>query len=141
MKALFEISCTQDFQILFSNGRNSEKGHNLDMKKIGVNYFFMRNTHMKFQNPNMHHSEVNTHTDKPNAICPSNLKSWGHKQEMLLALLQIIAKLYFILPVLHTCNTSHYENLPMQYMGIFSAVISENFDRKILIFLYFCSKH
>ena len=37
---LFEISCTQDFQILFSKGHNSEKGHNLDMKKIQVNYFF-----------------------------------------------------------------------------------------------------
>ena len=35
MKAqiLFEISCTQDFQILFSKGHNSEKGHNSDMKK------------------------------------------------------------------------------------------------------------
>ena len=31
---LFEISCTQDFQILFSKGHNSEKGDNLDMKKI-----------------------------------------------------------------------------------------------------------
>ena len=30
---LFEISCTQDFQILFSKGHNSEKGHNSDMKK------------------------------------------------------------------------------------------------------------
>ena len=29
---LFEISCTQDFQNLFSKGHNSEKGHNLDMK-------------------------------------------------------------------------------------------------------------
>ena len=37
---LYEISCTQDFQILFSKGHNSEKGHNLDMKKIRVNYFF-----------------------------------------------------------------------------------------------------
>ena len=35
---LFEISCTQDFQILFSKGHNSEKGHNLDMKKNWVNY-------------------------------------------------------------------------------------------------------
>ena len=41
---LFEISCTQDFQILFSKGHNSEKGHNSDRKKIRVNYFFMRNT-------------------------------------------------------------------------------------------------
>ena len=32
-KILFEISCTQDFQILFSKGHNSEKGHNSDMKK------------------------------------------------------------------------------------------------------------
>ena len=30
---LFEITCTQDFQILFSKGHNSEKGHNSDMKK------------------------------------------------------------------------------------------------------------
>ena len=61
---LFEISCTQDFQILFSKGDNSEKGHNSDMKKIWVNYFFMRNVHMKFQNPSIHRSKVNgrTHT-------------------------------------------------------------------------------
>ena len=31
---LFEVSCTQDFQILFSKGHNSEKGHNSDMKKL-----------------------------------------------------------------------------------------------------------
>ena len=30
---LFEISCTQDFQILFSKGHNSKKGHNSEMKK------------------------------------------------------------------------------------------------------------
>ena len=36
---LFEISCTQDFQILFSKRHNSEKGHNSDLKKIRVNYF------------------------------------------------------------------------------------------------------
>ena len=44
MKALaqirFEISCTQDFQILFSKGHNSEKGHNLDMKKYTGQLFF-----------------------------------------------------------------------------------------------------
>ena len=32
-KILLEISCTQDFQILFSKGHNSEKGHNLGTKK------------------------------------------------------------------------------------------------------------
>ena len=37
---LFEISCTQDFQILFSKGHNSEKGHNLDMKKNMGQLFF-----------------------------------------------------------------------------------------------------
>ena len=37
---LFEISCKQDFQILFTKGHNSKKGHNSDMKKIWVNYFF-----------------------------------------------------------------------------------------------------
>ena len=38
MKALaqihFEISCTQDFQNLFSKGHYSNKGHNMYMKKI-----------------------------------------------------------------------------------------------------------
>ena len=61
---LFEISCTQDFQILFSKGHNSEKGHNSDMKKIWVNYFFMRNTYMKFQIPSIHHSKVSNFTEK-----------------------------------------------------------------------------
>ena len=42
-KILFEISCTQDFQILFSRGHDSKRGHNSDMKKLRVNYFLMRN--------------------------------------------------------------------------------------------------
>ena len=66
-KILFEISCTQDFQILFSKGHNSEKGHNLGMKKICVNYFFMRNMYiiyMKFQNPSIHHLKVSNFTEK-----------------------------------------------------------------------------
>ena len=37
---LFEISCTQDFQILFSKGHNLEKGHKLDMKKNMGQLFF-----------------------------------------------------------------------------------------------------
>ena len=37
---LFEISCTQDFQILFSKGHNSEKGNNSDMKKNMGQLFF-----------------------------------------------------------------------------------------------------
>ena len=36
---LFEISCTQYFQILFSKGHNSEKRQNLDMKKYGSTIF------------------------------------------------------------------------------------------------------
>ena len=39
-KILLEISCTQDFQILFSKGHNSEKGHNLGMKKNMCQLFF-----------------------------------------------------------------------------------------------------
>ena len=31
---LFEISCTEDFRILFSKGHNSKSWHNSDMKKI-----------------------------------------------------------------------------------------------------------
>ena len=61
---LFEISCTQDFQILFSKGHNSEKGHNLNMKKIWVNYFFMRNLYMKFKIPSIHRSKVSNFTEK-----------------------------------------------------------------------------
>ena len=37
---LFEISCTQDFQILFLKGHNSEKGNNSDMKKNMDQLFF-----------------------------------------------------------------------------------------------------
>ena len=33
-KLLFEIPCTQDFQILFSKGHNSKRGHDSGMKKI-----------------------------------------------------------------------------------------------------------
>ena len=63
---LFEISCTQDFQILFSKGNNSEKGHNSDMKKkkIRVNYFFIRNLYTKIQNPSMQRSKVSIFTEK-----------------------------------------------------------------------------
>ena len=40
---------------------------------------------MKFQNPSIHHSKVNTHTDrhtdtqtdKPKSICPSNFSKFG----------------------------------------------------------------
>ena len=58
---LFEISCTQDFQILFSKGHNSEKGHNLDMKKNTGQLFFL---YMKFQNPSIHCSKVSNFTEK-----------------------------------------------------------------------------
>ena len=69
MKALaqirFEISCTQDFQNLFSKGHYSNKGHNTNMKKkIQANYFFMRNLYMKFQNPIIHRSKVSNFTEK-----------------------------------------------------------------------------
>ena len=62
---LFEIPCTQDFQILFSKGHNSEKGHNLGMKKKYVStIFFMRNMYMKFQNPSIHRLKVSNFTEK-----------------------------------------------------------------------------
>ena len=37
---LFEISCTQDFQILFSKGHNSKKGNNSEMKKKNMGQLF-----------------------------------------------------------------------------------------------------
>ena len=37
---LLEISCTQDFQILFSKGHNSKKGHNLAIQKNTGQLFF-----------------------------------------------------------------------------------------------------
>ena len=61
---LFEISCTQDFQLLFSKGHNSEKGNNPNMKKIWVNYFFIRNLYTKIQNPSMQHSKASIFTEK-----------------------------------------------------------------------------
>ena len=42
---LFEISCTQDFQILFSKGHNSEKRHNLDIKKNTGQMFLLVRLH------------------------------------------------------------------------------------------------
>ena len=44
--------------LLFSNGHNSGKGYNLDEKQKFIGYFFMRNPHVKFQNPSMHCSKV-----------------------------------------------------------------------------------
>ena len=37
---LFNISCTQDLQILFSKGNDSKKGHNSDMKKYSSTIFY-----------------------------------------------------------------------------------------------------
>ena len=45
-KILFEISCTQDFQILLPKGHNSKRGHNSDMKKITGQLF----SHEKYVN-------------------------------------------------------------------------------------------
>ena len=42
-KILIQISCTQDFQVLFPKEHNSKGGHNSDMKKIMGQLFFMRN--------------------------------------------------------------------------------------------------
>ena len=72
---LFEISCTQDFQILFSKGHNSEKGQNSDMeKKIRVNYFFMRNLYIKFQIPSMRRSKVSIFTESRKFVRLQNFK-------------------------------------------------------------------
>ena len=48
---LFEISCTQDFQISFSKGHNPEKGHNLDMKKNMGQLFFHEESVYKISKP------------------------------------------------------------------------------------------
>ena len=61
---LFEISCTQILQILFSKGHNSKRGHDLDVKKIRVNYFLKRNLSMKFQIPSIHCIKVLNFTEK-----------------------------------------------------------------------------
>ena len=117
-QTLLEISCTQDFQILFSKGHNSEKGHNSGIKKIWVNYFFMRNMCIKFQNPSMCHSKVSqkcnrrtyvrthTQTDKPKAICPSNFsKVWG-----IIKLVQV--RIHFD----KACEDNVSKNIPLLYI-------------------------
>ena len=48
---LFEISCTQNFQILFSKGHNSKKGHNLDMKKNMGQLFFHKESVYEISKP------------------------------------------------------------------------------------------
>ena len=60
---LFEITCTQDFQILFSKGHNSEKGHNLDMKKYGSTFFHEESLY-EIQNPSIHRLTVSNFTEK-----------------------------------------------------------------------------
>ena len=63
-KILFEISCTQDYQILFSKGLNSKRGHDSGMKKIRVNCFLKRNLYMKLQNLSIHRLKVSNFTEK-----------------------------------------------------------------------------
>ena len=53
-QTLFEISCTQDFQILFCKGHNSEKGHNFDMKKNKGQLFFHEES--VYENSKPYHS-------------------------------------------------------------------------------------
>ena len=48
---LFEMSCTQDFQILFSKGHNSKKGHNSVMKKNMGQLFFHEEYIYEISNP------------------------------------------------------------------------------------------
>ena len=48
---LFEMSCTQDFQILFSKGHNSKKGHNSVMKKNMGQPFFHEEYIYEISNP------------------------------------------------------------------------------------------
>ena len=48
---LLEISCTQDFQILFSKGNNLEKGHNSDKKKNTGQLFFHEEYTHEISNP------------------------------------------------------------------------------------------
>ena len=77
------------FKFCFQREITQERGITRTRKKIWVNYFFMRNTHMKFQTPNMLHSKVNrrthTHTHtQTDRQAESNMpfqlfKSWGHK--------------------------------------------------------------
>ena len=62
---LLEISCTQDFQILFSKGHNSKKGHNLAIQKnTGQLFFHEECVYEIFQNASIHHSKVSNFTEK-----------------------------------------------------------------------------
>ena len=84
---LFEVSCTQDFQILFSKGHNSEKGHNSDMKKNTGQLFFHEEYTHEISKPRIHRSKVNgrTHTQtdrQAKSNMPFQLfQSWGHKDK------------------------------------------------------------
>ena len=53
---LFEISCWQDFMLIFHIGITSEREITRTREKIRVSYFSMRNPYMKFQNPSIHGS-------------------------------------------------------------------------------------
>ena len=46
---LLEISCWQDFILIFSKGHNSRKGDNSNMTKIRISYFSMSNPIWNFK--------------------------------------------------------------------------------------------
>ena len=54
---------------------------------------------MKFQNPSIHHSKVNTHTqtdtqtDKPKAICPSNFFKVGGIKKVIEKVMEYVSVL------------------------------------------------
>ena len=53
---LFEISCWQDFMLIFSKGHNSRKGDNWDKKKNTGQLFFHEESIYEISNPSMHSS-------------------------------------------------------------------------------------
>ena len=52
------------FKFCFQREITQKRGITQTRKKIRVNYFFMRNLYMKFQNPSIHRSKVSNFTEK-----------------------------------------------------------------------------
>ena len=61
---LFEISCTQDFQILFSKGHNSKKGHNLAIQKNTGQLSYHEECVYEISFPSIHRSKVSNFNEK-----------------------------------------------------------------------------
>ena len=64
LNTFWDIMHTRFSNFVFKREITQKRGITQTRKKIRVNYFFMRNLYMKFQNPSIHRSKVSNFTEK-----------------------------------------------------------------------------